>query len=92
MTGVLHTRRADIRVDDLLRSCARVAKERPQHHLETASNFSRRVTAEALRRMRRSGWYVVRGVNEPWAGWTVEEDVREEMAALGELAVMRRVG
>lgn len=40
----------------------------------------------------RDAGLVVANVNEPPPGWTVEEDIREELLAESELVAMRKVG
>lgn len=54
--------------------------------------YLRAVSRETDRRLARGGWYIVRAVNVPPPGWTVELDIAEELAALSELVAMRRVG
>lgn len=62
-----------------------VARLSPHQRMDTPLVAAR--TEAGLRR-----WYDVPDVNARPRGWTVEEDRREELIALGELAVMRAVG
>jgi hypothetical protein len=59
-----------------------VIRDRPQRSGESSQRYERYVSRETEKRLRRGGWYIVRGVNERPPGWTVEEDEREEYLAL----------
>lgn len=55
-----------------------------------SSGQARRISVEFDKLLREAG-HAVGNLNEPPPGWTVEDDIREELLALGEITSLRKV-